>query len=133
MDTTNIPKAFWYSLSFCMVVGTLGLLTIAYKANSVSIEIANAKIELQSAVSQTKEIKAMLEAESKQLTSESKLFQENVGALRKLENGSLNKSSIEELSKGLGQPAFAAADFRYKSEFEALDKKIKSAEETIRK
>lgn len=133
MDISNIPKAFWYSLSFCMVVGTLGLLTIAYKASSVSIEIANAKIELQSAVSQTKEIKAILEATSKRLASESKLSKENVGELKKFEQSSLSKSNIEELQKALEQPAFAARDINYKSEFEALDAKIRHAEETIRK
>ncbi len=133
MDTSNIPKAFWYSLSFCMVVGTIGLLFIAYKASSVSIEIANTKIELLSAVSQTKEIKANLEAESRRLASANRLFQEKVAALEKSARNTPSAPSIEELTKGLLQPAFATQDLTYKTEFNALDTKIKSAEEAIRK
>jgi len=133
MDTSNIPKTFWHSLSFCMVVGTVGLLVIAYKASSVSIEIANAKIELSSAVSQTKEIKTDLEAESKRLISAKRLFQENVDALAKSAKSSESAFPIEELTKALRQPAFAEGDFKYKSGFEALDAKIRSAQEAIRK
>ena len=133
MDTSNIPKTFWHSLSFCMVVGTVGLLVIAYKASSVSIEIANAKIELSSAVSQTKEIKTDLEAESKRLISAKRLFQENVDALAKSAKSSKSAFPIEELTEALRQPAFAEGEFKHKSGFEALDAKIRSAQEAIRK
>ena len=136
MDTSNIPKTFWHSLSFCMVVGTVGLLVIAYKASSVSIEIANAKIELSSAVSQTKEIKTDLEAESKRLISAKRLFQENVDALAKSAKSSKSAfpiEELEELTEALRQPAFAEGEFKHKSGFEALDAKIRSAQEAIRK
>ncbi len=131
MDTSNVPKTFWYSLSFCMVAGTIGLLFIAYRASSVSIEIANTKIELLSAVSQTKEIKAALEAESKRLSSANRLFQEKVAALEKSTKNSPSALPIEELTKGLWQPA--VMDLTYKVEFDTLDAKIKSAEGAIRK
>jgi hypothetical protein len=116
-----------------MVVGTLGLLLIAYKASSVSIEIANTKIELLAAVSQTKEIRDNLEAESQRLASANKLFQENIDTLAKSAKASPSALHIEELTKGLRQPTLAARHPDYKKEFDALDAKIKSAEETLRK
>ncbi|VAX00011.1 hypothetical protein MNBD_GAMMA19-395 [hydrothermal vent metagenome] len=67
MDIAHIPKSFWRSLSFCMVVATIGVLYIAYKSSSVSIEIADAKISLSSAISTTKEIKSNLEKENERL------------------------------------------------------------------
>lgn len=133
MDTSNIPKAFWYSLSFCMVAGTLGLLLIAYRASSVSIEIANTKIELLAAISQTKEIRDNLEAESQRLASANKLFQENIDTLAKSAKASPSALRIEELTKGLRQPSPAARHLDYQKTFDALDVKIKSAEETLRK
>jgi Skp family chaperone for outer membrane proteins len=133
MDTSHIPNTFWHSLSFCMVVSTVGLLVIAYKASSVSIEIANAKIQLSSAVSQTKEIKNDLEAESKRLVSANQLLQEKVGALEKSAKNPNSPIPIEELTKELRQPAFSGGEFKYKSGFETLDAKIRSAEDALRK
>ncbi len=67
MDITHIPKLFWNSLSFCMLTATIGILYIAYTSSSVSIEIADAKINLSSAVSTTKEIRSKLEKENERL------------------------------------------------------------------
>lgn len=134
MDTSNIPKTFWHSLSFCMVAGTVGLLVIAYKASSVSIEIANAKIELLSAVSQTKEIKASLEAESKRLASSARTLPQRIdNTQERSAKSSSSAISIKPQIDGLQQTPLAVGDFKYQSEFEALDAKIKSAEEAIKK
>lgn len=56
MDTSNIPKSFWHALSFCMVTATLSIIFIAYRSSAVSIEIANAKISLSSAIGTVKDI-----------------------------------------------------------------------------
>jgi len=69
MNPGNLPKTFWYALSFCMVAATLGLLVIAYRASTVSIEIADAKINLSSALSDVKEVKTNLEIENEKLLS----------------------------------------------------------------
>jgi len=67
LDTTQIPKSFWHAVSFCMVIVTIGVLVIAYKSSSVSIEIANARIDLTSAISATRGIKSDLENENERL------------------------------------------------------------------
>ena len=67
MDISNIPKSFWHALSFCMIVATLGITFIAYRSSSVSLEIANAKITLSSALSTVKDIKSNLEEENQRL------------------------------------------------------------------
>jgi len=81
MDIKNIPTSFWHAVSFCMIVATLGLLFIAYASSSVSIEIANAKIELSSAISQTKDIKNDLANENQRLVEANERLAEKVALL----------------------------------------------------
>ena len=52
----NIPGVFWYSVSCCLIIATGVLSYVALKSSSVSIEIANTKISLLSAVKETQEI-----------------------------------------------------------------------------
>ena len=102
MDMSNVPKSFWHSLSFCMVVATLGLLFIAYKSSSVSIEIADAKINLSSALVTAKEIKSDLEAENERLKKANEQFQARIseigGELAKV--GRDSTADLKELLKG---------------------------------
>ncbi len=66
MDLQHIPRTFWHSLSIAVVVISVGLTYIAYRSSSVSIELANAKINLSSEVaSSTIALNAALE-EAKQ-------------------------------------------------------------------
>jgi hypothetical protein len=58
----NIPKVFWYSLSACMLAVTFGFLYLAYKATSVSVEIAHTKVELLNAAREIKEANKELAA-----------------------------------------------------------------------
>lgn len=107
MDMANIPRSFWHALSFCMVAATLGLLYIAQSSSSVSIEIANAKIELSSAISQVKDIKSDLQAENIRLAEANLLLQEKIKkweAAAKLNPGG---TSLEDLNLGevLGRPS----------------------------
>jgi hypothetical protein len=67
MELSQVPKTFWHALSFCMVVATLGFVFIAYRASSVSIEIANAKINLSSALATVKDIQNDLATENERL------------------------------------------------------------------
>ncbi|SEF93465.1 hypothetical protein [Vibrio hangzhouensis] len=50
MEIQHIPKTFWHALSVAVLVVSSGLTYIAYKSSSVSIELANAKINLSSEV-----------------------------------------------------------------------------------
>ncbi len=56
MDISNIPKTFWYSASFCIVLLTISFVVIAWKSTSLTIEIANAKIGLSQAATRTEEV-----------------------------------------------------------------------------
>lgn len=140
MDTSHIPKTFWHSLSFCIVVGTLGIIFIAYRASSVSIEIANAKIVLSSTLSETKEIKSELEVENKRLISANRRLEEKIESLEK--SGKIPKGSIsiEELKTdiwkpflGVPVPQAAMRTETVGNRLDALDAKIRSAEEAIKK
>ena len=48
MDIQHIPKTFWHSLSIAVLVVSSGLTYIAYRSSTVSIELANTKINLSS-------------------------------------------------------------------------------------
>jgi hypothetical protein len=74
MDLQHAPKFFWAALSTSMLMLTGGLLLIAYRANSVSIEFADAKvqlaqdkIEVSQAATETKALLEQLQAQNKQL------------------------------------------------------------------
>ena len=139
MDTSNIPKAFWYSLSFCMVAGTLGLLMIAYRASSVSFEIANAKIELSSAIATTKEIKSNLEVENERLNVAKTALEQKLAALES-ENSPTSSKAKKVSPKNLekhellsGENPIIKKPVIPKDWFESLDAKINSAQQAIKK
>ena len=64
-----------------MLSATFGLLFIAYQSTNVSIEIANTKIELSSALSKTREIKSDLEEENERLREASAFLEDKVREL----------------------------------------------------
>ena len=107
MDMANIPRSFWHALSFCMVAATLGLLYIAQSSSSVSIEIANAKIELSSAISQVKDIKSDLEAENIRLAEVNLQLQEKIKNWEAAARRDPGAMSLEDLNLGevLGRPS----------------------------
>jgi hypothetical protein len=46
MDLSPIPKVFWYSIAFSIPFAIGGFLYIACQSSKVTIEVANAKMEL---------------------------------------------------------------------------------------
>lgn len=133
MDTSHIPKTFWHSLSFCMVVGTLGLLIIAYKASSVSFEIANAKIVLSSTISQAKEIKSELDAENKRLLALNQRLEEQISVLEKSGKIPKESRSLGELMRDITSP-YAVHNLKsLESKIDKFETNIKSAQEAIQK
>lgn len=138
MDTNNIPKAFWYALSLCMLAATFGLLFIAYRSTTVSIEIANTKIELSSALSETKEIKSELEQENQRLKAASAELRKKVTELERLlaEAGTGALSAAELRRSGLltAEPVPAPPAVEVPEErFQMLDKRIEQVQRTIEK
>ncbi len=97
MEISHIPKSFWHAMSFCMVAATLGLLYIAYFSSSVSIEIANAKIELSSAIYQAKNIKNDLADENDRLVEANTLMSEKISKLEEKARRSPAGISLQDL------------------------------------
>jgi chromosome segregation ATPase len=61
IELNQIPRTFWNSVSFAVVALTIGLLVFGYRSTSISIEIANTKIGLSQAVTETERINSELQ------------------------------------------------------------------------
>lgn len=81
MDISSIPKTFWHSISLAILTGTAGMVMIAYQSSSVSIEIANAKIQLSSAITETKDIKSDLQIENDKLRQATERLKQKINDL----------------------------------------------------
>jgi len=137
MDVSQIPKSFWHSLSFCMVVATLGLLFIAYKASSVSIEIANTKIELSSALTKTKEIKSELEKENDRLKNVSSKLEEKILSFESkiaiAPKKSISVDELKDLSLLAGEVKEKQKISVNQEKFKSLDMQIQSVQQALEK
>lgn len=134
MSIDNLPRVFWYALSFCMVTATLGLLLIAYRASTVTIEIADAKINLSSALSAVKEVKSNLQAENE------KLLTANAELLLKLQNRGAAAVEFTRAPASIsGTQSNAAADnnqeLRQNNQkaLDAINKKLEQVDSYIKK
>lgn len=136
MDISNIPRTFWHALSICMLVATFGLIMIAYQASTVSIEIADAKISLSSAIATAKDIKSDLEKENE------RLMKVNDDLKAQLQKASREVAKINqdhkigsELNKILKEKTLAVENSSAHrvdpKVFEQLDKKIQKAQNAI--
>lgn len=67
MPNTDIPRSFWHAVSLCLLTTTVVLLYVAVKSSTVSIEIANAKISLNGAISETEELNQELQEQNEEL------------------------------------------------------------------
>lgn len=136
MDTSSIPKSFWHALSFCMVTATLGIIFIAYRSSTVSIEIANAKISLSSALGTVKDIKSELEKENERLKNANDELQtklQNAGNdVAKVIKDPTIGIDLKEILKGepLGDKKATAKRIDVNM-FEKLDTKIQQVEKTV--
>jgi hypothetical protein len=75
MDISNIPKTFWYSVSFCIIFLTISFVVIAWKSTSLTIEIANTKIGLSQAATRTEVVNEQLRGIAEELDDERKELQ----------------------------------------------------------
>ena len=134
MDSANIPKSFWHALSFCMISATLGLISIAYRASSVSIEIADAKINLSSAISEVKDIKNELEQENKNLRRANQELQAKLKEADRVVRALPDSPQRRDITKSLGSlpnTSQAKAPTLEPQRFEALDLKIQRIEQYV--
>ena len=53
MNTSNIPKTFWYSISFAIVFLSIGLIVIAFLSKSTTLKYGNLELVITQAASTT--------------------------------------------------------------------------------
>lgn len=132
MDMTQIPRSFWHSLSVSIIAATIGILYIAYRSSSISIEIANAKIEVSSVLSKAKDIKTTLQEENIRLVNINKSLQQRIARLEKtLEKNANAKLTMKDLKKRDGDWPEPALLFKQQEEQKSIQKKFKSLEQQI--
>lgn len=118
MDASAIPKTFWNSVSLAIVVTTFGLLWIAHRSASVSIQIANAKIELSGAISETEQLNPKLKDENQQLLQAKAEFEEKIAlfenALKTKKQAELTPAELEEYKpRPIGSQVGSSANERF--------------------
>jgi len=134
----NIPKFFWYSVSFAILIVSIGLTYIAYRSSTVTIELANTKINLSSevasstialngAIEEAKKIKQEAEDKYSQLLDEYERLKAqltNIKEQSKKASSSINKDLIEKLTIKSPEPQI--------SQFEKFDSNISIAEKSLK-
>lgn len=70
MDISQIPKTFWHAVSLSILVLTFAFVGIAWRSTSLTIEIANTKIGVSQAASQSAAAGAALRQMSAELRNE---------------------------------------------------------------
>jgi hypothetical protein len=70
MDIRHIPQTFWYSLSFAIFILSLAFTAAIWRASSISIEVANAKVKLADARADTRVVIAEVTQIAKTLKRE---------------------------------------------------------------
>lgn len=117
-----------------MIIATLGLLYIAHLSSTVSIQIANAKIELSSAINKTKELKGDLESENERLRTANSQLEKKLSVLDStLGDNAHAKAAVEDLRKTMLGGLNSKVTFRESNWFRSIDKKLQSAEKAILK
>ena len=140
VNSSNIPTSFWHVLSLCIFISTVTVLYISVRSNNVSIEFANAKITLSSALSDVKIVKAQLEDKNNQLSKSISLLQNKLASIEaKVTNDPTNKISwgdIKKITTVAGKPfvwADTSKEVLSQEEFADIDAKIQSVEKSILK
>lgn len=132
METSNIPRFFWISLSFCMVVATLGVLGIAWQSTSISIEVANTKINMSTALSDMRDIKNELELENEKLLNEKKSLRDLLHDLETAYQAPNNEPEEILQSYFMTHQSSSNVEEHRQKRLETLDKQIKTLEKTLK-
>ncbi len=83
LNDEGIPKFFWWTISFCLIALTVGLLFIVDKSQSVSIEIANAKIQTISNITKIDDAYEQLKKANDKLEENNKELQNKINEFNK--------------------------------------------------
>ncbi len=136
LSKANIPAFFWYAIGVALLSATLGVLAIAYRSSSVSIEIADAKISLSGAISETEDLARKLEKENAELRHAREEVEKKVKELQAIVDarGPAPKLTPEELktlstfAKNLPPPEPAERFSAVQTDLRNLRDKVKKTE-----
>jgi len=136
MDISTIPRTFWHAISVSVLTATGGLVFIAYQSSTVSIEIANAKIQLSSAITETKGIKSDLEMENERLRQAAEELKTRIHTLEQLASSGLSSSATAEAISKLQPLSSENAEIRTMSispeRFKEFDTRIEQAQQYLK-
>ncbi|MCU7810838.1 MAG: hypothetical protein KZQ77_06330 [Candidatus Thiodiazotropha sp. (ex Notomyrtea botanica)] len=136
MDISSIPKTFWHALSLSVLLATGGLVYIAYQSSTVSIEIANAKIQLSSAITETKEIKSDLEVENERLRQAAEELKTKIRLLENLVSSgsppSVTTETLRKLKPLGGENAEIRTLIIQPDRFKEFDSRIEQAQQYLK-
>lgn len=142
MSIQYIPRGFWHSLSFAIVVLSVGLVYIAYRASSVSLETeygrldltrVQTSLDLSLALEEIKELKSQLEKQRSEIAEHNKTLKNQLGLVLKEKTDSEElKALAREIKSGQTIWPLKEPDFPERLNWNNLDIKIRKAEESVR-
>jgi septal ring factor EnvC (AmiA/AmiB activator) len=138
MDTSNIPKLFWYTVSICILAVTFGVLHLAYKSSCVSIKFANIQIDLSVAAADLEEINSQLEEKNNMLAEARAELERREKNLAKLVSSTSARTiEVDEIRKYV-MPTDTRIPMPKIEEipnekFKALDKRLNTVQEVVRR
>jgi cell division protein FtsB len=83
LNESGIPKFFWYTISFCLLMVVFFLMWIAYKSQTVNIEIASTKIQLVSSIREVEDAYSALKLKDEAMKAANALLEEENKSLKK--------------------------------------------------
>ncbi len=97
LNEVGVPKFFWYTISLTIIIIAVCLLILAFKSQGVSIEIANAKIEISKNIGNIEQAYNDLKVETAKLRATNIDLQEKIDEHNRLSNIKVNKPPQLEL------------------------------------
>ena len=129
MDISSIPKVFWYSLSISLLSVTTGLTISSIFATSVSVEVANSKINLSKNINSVQRINQDLKIKVEELEEIDKAYKELQQKYNKLLKS--KKTSVTEELRELNPEIQKVQSQVKKIENEDFKEKIRQNEEKL--
>jgi DNA repair exonuclease SbcCD ATPase subunit len=142
MDLQYIPKTFWHALSAAVLIVSTGLTYIAYQSSTISIELANAKINLSSevtssrlalndALDEAQKAKEDAQARYEELYKQHQLLQRQLKSLeQKAQTNQSLRSSLDHYKKIY--PSLYQQKPLPKLEFKKFDDKVLNVQRSLK-
>ena len=135
MDIQYIPKTFWHALSIAVLIVTIGLTYIAYRSSSVSIELADAKINLTKEVTtSTIALSEALEEAKRAKADAEKKYDEVVNINENLRTtiAELREQPITDAQVRERLDTIKVPEIEQKLSFETFDSRVDTVQQSLK-